>query len=72
MSGTTFWPWSSKLILPTIESLSRVLRSSSMTFLRLGPTCSITSMIRPAAVKANGPYASGPWSYFCCAYLPMK
>src|SRR5712691_7908094 len=55
MSGTMFCPWSSKVILPMIESLSLVLFSSAVTPLRLGPTFSITSMTRFAAVKANGP-----------------
>ena len=37
ITGTVFWPWSSKVILPTIESRSFTLPSSAMTFLRSGP-----------------------------------
>src|SRR6185437_1877752 len=45
ITGTVFWPWSSNVTLPTIESRSLTLPRSAMTFLRSGPTFSIESRI---------------------------
>src|SRR5436305_11365315 len=49
ITGTVFWPWSSKVIFPTIESRSLTLPSSSMTFLRSGPVFSMVSRIMSIA-----------------------